>query len=82
MNKFENAVDILKTDLADAILELKVPRPKKAYILLKPERHRDAVSLLLKKVEDSMLSTITGVDLGNEIELNYHMVCGLSLIHI
>ena len=76
MNKFENAVDILKTDLADAILELKVPRPKKAYILLKPERHRDAVSLLLKKVEDSMLSTITGVDLGNEIELNYHMVCG------
>jgi formate hydrogenlyase subunit 5 len=75
MNKFENAVDILKTDLADAILELKVPRPKKAYILLKPERHRDAVSLLLKKVEDSMLSTISGVDLGNEIELNYHMAC-------
>ncbi len=75
MNKFENAVNIIKTDLADAILELKVPRPRKAYILLKPERHRDAVSLLLKNIEDSMLSTITGVDLGNEIELNYHMVC-------
>jgi formate hydrogenlyase subunit 5 len=75
MNKFENAVDILKTDLADAILELRVPRPRKAYIFLKPERHRDAVSLLLKKVEDTELSTITGVDLGNEIELNYHMAC-------
>ena len=75
MNKFENAVDIIKTDLADAILELKVPRPRKAYILLKPERHRDAVSLLLKNIEDSMISTITGVDLGKEIELNYHMVC-------
>jgi Ni,Fe-hydrogenase III large subunit/NADH:ubiquinone oxidoreductase subunit C len=75
MNKFEKAVDIIKKNLADAVLELRVPRPKKAYILLKPEHHRDAVSLLLKKVEDTELSTISGVDLGNEIELNYHMVC-------
>jgi Ni,Fe-hydrogenase III large subunit/NADH:ubiquinone oxidoreductase subunit C len=76
MEMFENAVDVLRNNLADAILELKVPRPRKAYILLKPERHRDAVSLILKHVEDAELSTISGVDLGNEIELNYHMVCG------
>jgi len=75
MNKFENAVDILKNNLADAILECRVPRPRKAYILLKPERHRDAISLLLKHVENAELSTISGVDLGNEIELNYHMAC-------
>jgi len=75
MNKFEKAVDLIKNNLADAVVDLKVPRTKKAYIFLKPERHRDAVSLLLKKVADTELSTITGVDLGNEIELNYHMVC-------
>jgi formate hydrogenlyase subunit 5 len=75
MEKFENAVEVLKNNLADAIVELDVPRPRKAYILLKPERHRDAISLLLKEVEDIELSTITGVDLGNEIELNYHMAC-------
>jgi len=75
MEMFETAVDRLKNNLADAILELRMPRPRKAYILLKPERHRDAISLLLKKVEDTELSTITGVDLGNEIELNYHMAC-------
>jgi formate hydrogenlyase subunit 5 len=75
MNKFEKAVDLIKNNLADAVVDLKVPREKKAYIFLKPERHRDAVSLLLKKVADTELSTITGVDLGNEIELNYHMVC-------
>jgi formate hydrogenlyase subunit 5 len=75
MNKFENAVDVLKNNLADAIVELNVPRSKKAYILLKPERHREAISLLLKQVEDTELSTITGIDLGDEIELNYHMVC-------
>jgi formate hydrogenlyase subunit 5 len=76
MNKFENAVDVLKNNLADAIVECRVPKPRKAYILLKPERHRDAISLLLKEVEDIELSTISGVDLGNEIELNYHMACG------
>ncbi|PVX26965.1 MAG: hypothetical protein CW716_04685 [Candidatus Bathyarchaeum sp.] len=75
MGKFETAVELLKNNLADAIVELKVPRPKKAYILLKPERHRDAISLILKEIDDSMLSTISGVDLGTEIELNYHMVC-------
>jgi membrane-bound hydrogenase subunit beta len=76
MNKFENAVEVLKNNLADAIIECRVPRPRKAYILLKPERHRDAISLLLKHVEDVELSTISGTDLGNEIELNYHMACG------
>ena len=76
MEMFEKAIDVLKSNLADAILELRVPRPRKAYILLKPERHRDAISLLLKQVKDTELSTISGVDLGNEIELNYHMACG------
>jgi len=76
MNKFENAVEVLKNNLADAIVEFRVPKPRKAYILLKPERHRDAISLLLKHVENAELSTITGTDLGNEIELNYHMACG------
>ncbi|MGW8289340.1 MAG: NADH-quinone oxidoreductase subunit D-related protein, partial [Candidatus Bathyarchaeia archaeon] len=75
MTEFENAVEILKNNLADSIVELKVPRPRKAYVLLKPERHRDAISLLLKNVKEPMLSTISGVDLGDEIELNYHMAC-------
>ena len=75
MDKFEKAVDILMKDFADAIVDLRIPRSKKAYILLKSERHREAVSLLLKNVEDTILSTITGVDLGSEIELNYHIAC-------
>jgi Ni,Fe-hydrogenase III large subunit/NADH:ubiquinone oxidoreductase subunit C len=75
MEKFETAIEYLKKNLADAILELELPRSRKAYILLKPERHRDAISMLLKKVKDIELCTITGVDLKNEIELNYHMAC-------
>ncbi len=76
MELFENAVEALKNNLEDAILEFRVPKPRKAYILLKPERHRDAISLLLKHIENAELSTISGTDLGNEIELNYHMACG------
>jgi formate hydrogenlyase subunit 5 len=75
MGKFENSVKLIKKELADVVVDLKVPRSKKAYVVLKPETHREAVLLLLKKVEDSYLSTITGVDLENEIELNYHMIC-------
>ncbi len=76
MEMFKDAVDVLKKNLEDAILEFRVPKPRKAYVLLRPERHRDAISLLLKQVETAELSTITGTDLGNEIELNYHMACG------
>ncbi|TRO52052.1 hypothetical protein E2P63_04155 [Candidatus Bathyarchaeota archaeon] len=76
MDKFETAIDILKKNMGDSILDLKVPRQKKAFILLKPELHHDAVLLLLKHIKDTIISTITGVDLGTEIELNYHMVCG------
>ena len=76
MDKFETAVNILKKNMGDLILDLKVPRQKKAYIFLKPESHHDAVLLLLKHIKDTIISTITGVDLGSEIELNYHMICG------
>jgi NADH-quinone oxidoreductase subunit D len=75
MGRFEKALDFLKKHFANNVIDLKVPRSKKAYVLLKFEHHRDAVSLLLENVEDATLSTITGVDLGNEIEINYHMAC-------
>jgi Ni,Fe-hydrogenase III large subunit/NADH:ubiquinone oxidoreductase subunit C len=75
MTKFEKAVEVLKDNLGDKILEFKVPKPRRAYLLVKPGLHRDAISLLLKNIEETGISTITGTDLGNEIELNYHMRC-------
>jgi formate hydrogenlyase subunit 5 len=76
MMKFEEAVKILKDNLGDGILEFKVPKPRRAYILVRLGRHREAISLLLKHIEETAISTITGTDLGNEIELNYHIRCG------
>jgi len=79
MKRFEQTVNLLKKNLADSILELNTPHPRRAFVLLKPETHPDAVSLILKNVERSGLSTITGVDLGKELEINYHMFCGGSV---
>jgi len=75
MEMFENAVKILKEKMANEILEIRVPKPRRAYVLLKPEYHKKVISALMKNDENVMLSTITGVDLGNEIELNYHLAC-------
>ena len=75
MEMFENAIKILKEKMANEILEIRVPKPRRAYVLLKSECHKKAISALMKNDENVMLSTITGVDLGNEIELNYHLAC-------
>lgn len=76
MKKFEDAFRVLKENLGCKILEYKQPKPRRAYILVDPGCHRDAISLLLKHVKHTGISTITGTDLRNEIELNYHMRCG------
>ncbi len=76
MAMFEEAVSILKDNLGKDLLECKMPKLRRAYILVKLGCHRDAISLLLKQSERTGISTITGTDLGSEIELNYHMRCG------
>jgi Ni,Fe-hydrogenase III large subunit/NADH:ubiquinone oxidoreductase subunit C len=79
MAKFDEAVKVLQDNLGDDILESKVPKSRRAYILVKPGRHREAISLILKNIKEVALSTISGVDLGEEIELNYHMRCNGSV---
>ena len=75
MEMFENAIKLLKEKMPKEILEFRVPKPRRAYILLKPECYKKAISALMKNDENIMLSTITGVDLEKDIELNYHLAC-------
>ena len=70
MEMFENAIKLLKEKMPKEILEFRVPKPRRAYILLKPECYKKAISALMKNDENIMLSTITGVDLEKDIELN------------
>jgi len=65
-------------NLAEAIgkenvLDVKLPKDRRAYVTIKTAKLRDAVSYLKEKEGLFHLATITGVDLGEEREVNYHL---------
>jgi NADH-quinone oxidoreductase subunit C len=57
---------------ADNVTATKIAREKRYYVTIKTEKLRDAVTYIKEKEGLFHLSTITGVDLGEERELNYH----------
>jgi formate hydrogenlyase subunit 5 len=82
MTTMEEVVSLFKDKLGKEIIQCETPKPRRAYILMKSGFHRDAISLLLKKFDETGVSTITGTDLGSEIELSYHMRCRELVITI
>jgi Ni,Fe-hydrogenase III component G len=55
------------------LVETKSPKANRIYVLIKTEKLRDAVTYLKEKEGLFHLATITGVDLGEEREINYHL---------
>jgi len=78
----EDIISTLKGMLGESILESKSPRLRRVYISVKRKAHRRAVSALLKVFPSTILSTITGIDLGETIEINYHFWCGKAEVTI
>lgn len=54
------------------VIDSKVPKEKRYYVTIKTEKLRDAVTYIKDNEGLFHLSTITGVDYGEERELNYH----------
>ncbi len=54
------------------VIDSKTPKEKRFYVTIKVEKLRDAVTYIKEKEGLFHLSTITGVDYGEERELNYH----------
>ena len=54
------------------VVALKIPKEKRVWVTVKVDKLRDAVSYIKEKEGLFHLSTITGVDYGEERELNYH----------
>ncbi len=71
----EEVVNLIRSKMREKVLESKTPKPRRVYILIKPGFHRDAISALLESFPSTIISTITGLDLGDAIELNYHLWC-------
>jgi len=57
---------------AENVIASKMAKEKRFYVTIKTEKLRDAVTYIKEKEGLFHLSTITGVDLGEERELNYH----------
>jgi Ni,Fe-hydrogenase III component G len=57
---------------ADNVIDVKLPKDRRAYLTIKVEKLRDAVIYLKEKEGITHLATITGTDLGEEREINYH----------
>lgn len=55
------------------IIDSKVPKERRIFTTIRTEKLRDAVKYLKEKEGLFHLSTITGVDLGEEREINYHL---------
>src|SRR4030043_1157011 len=55
------------------IIEVKSPRDKRVVIRVRTDKLRDAIAYLKEKEGLYHLATITGTDLGDEREINYHL---------
>lgn len=55
------------------VLESEVPRPRRIFILVNKKVFGKAIRYLTKKMGFTHVSTITGVDVGEEIEVIYHL---------
>jgi NADH:ubiquinone oxidoreductase subunit C len=55
------------------VLDIRIPRAHRAFILIKPENLRDAVKYIKEEMGIIHISTITAVDLEDKIEVIYHL---------
>jgi Ni,Fe-hydrogenase III component G len=80
LEKTSEISDRLKEHLKDNIVEMKNPRESRIFLRVKKEAFRETLEYVVGNLGFKHLSTITGVDLGTEIELLYHMVLNDAIV--
>ena len=76
MEQTNEVVERLKKLVGDKIVEIKSPRRRRIFLRVEKESFREAVKEIVNDMKITHLSTITGTDLGQEIELLYHFAYG------
>lgn len=72
LTKEHEIIQKLKTFLKEKILDVQVPRARRIFVLVENSAFKQAVAHLVQNLNFVHLSTITGVDLGEQIEVIYH----------
>ena len=80
MEKTSEISDRLKEHLKDSIVEMKNPRERRIFLRVKKEAFRETLEYVVNDLGFKHLSAITGVDLGTEIELLYHVVLNDAVV--
>jgi len=75
-------INTLRERLGQGLLNSWVSRPRRAYVHVRQGSHREAISALLNRFPETTISTITALDLGGEIELNYHLWCDGTVLTV
>jgi NADH:ubiquinone oxidoreductase subunit C len=70
----------LKVFLKRKLVKVTVPKERRIFAYIKRDALKDAVEYSVKDLEFKQLSTITGVDLGGEIDVIYHLVHKGSIV--
>lgn len=65
--------------MKDEILEFKRPKDRRVFIRIKRESLKNFVKFLVEEAGVKHLSTITGIDLSQEMELLYHFAYNNSI---
>jgi len=76
LNLVDGALEIaerLKERLKDELTEVKSPKARRVFARVQPLVFRRAIQMAIEDLGFSHLSTITGIDLGGEIEVLYHL---------
>lgn len=69
----QKILTVLSEKLGEKILQIQTPQPGKVFVRVDAGVHRDVLRIMLDKDESAGISAITGVDLGETIELMYHV---------
>lgn len=63
----------MKSVIGENVLEVKIPRPRRIFVHVRKNAFRKAVRHLKEEENFTHISTITGVDVREEIEVIYHL---------
>ena len=63
----------MKDVMGEDVLEVKIPRPRRIFVHVHKNAFKKAIRYLTQKADFTHISTITGVDVGEEIEAIYHL---------
>jgi len=72
LKDYSETIEKLREQLGDRLVESRVARPRRVFIEVKLEALTDAIKLLMA-MGFNHVSTITGLDLGENLALLYHI---------